>query len=334
MLINALIIVAGLALLAVGADLLVRGATGIAHRFGISDRVAGLTVCAVGTAMPEVFVSVTSAIEGHADMAFGNVLGSCMANLLLILGLSAMVRPLNLSRRTQRFDIPACLLSIAVLAVVANTGEGVTFAQGVILLVAFVLFMAATVRGDLNDSTEGEDAEPELEATVEAEGVAVDSSQASDGARSLGIIREVALIVAGVALLKIGADFAVDSAVAIAEGLGISERIIGVTVVALGTCLPELVTSIAAAMRGNTDLAVGNIVGSNITNVLLVMGAPALFTTVPYATGYNLDLVLLTVFTIVLLLAARHGEKNTFNRREGAVFVLGYAAYIAISLMV
>ena len=330
MLLSFLIIVAGLALLTLGADLLVKGSTNIAERFGMPDRIAGLTVCAVGTAMPEVFVSVTSAIDGHAEVAFGNVIGSCMANLLLILGLSAVIMPLGLSRRTQRFEIPVSVISIGVLAFVANTGAGITFAQGGILLALFAAFMVITVYEGLKEGASGhEDIDP-----LHDHG-ANDAEIAQ--ARALGnrsnLLVDLALVVASIALLKFGADFVVDNAVSVASALGISERIVGITVVALGTCLPELVTSVVAASRGNTDLAVGNIVGSNITNILLVMGAPALFTTVPYPASYNLDLALLAVFSAALVGCAFIGERHTFTRLNGVFFVFCYVVYIVAALL-
>ena len=330
MLISFLIIVGGLVLLTFGADLLVKGATNIAERFGMPDRIAGLTVCAVGTAMPEVFVSVTSAIEGHAEVAFGNVIGSCMANLLLILGLSAAVVPLGLSRRTQRFEIPVTVISIAALAFVANTGAGITFWQGAVLLALFAAFMAATVYEGLKEGASGhENIDPlDDQGANDAE-----IEQAREQGRRSNPIIDLALIAASIALLKFGADFVVDSAVAVAGGLGISERVIGITVVALGTCLPELVTSVVAAARGNTDLAVGNIVGSNITNILLVMGAPALFATVPYPASYNLDLALLAVFSAGLVACAFIGERHTFTRLNGVIYVFCYVVYIVGSLL-
>ena len=322
MLLSLLLIVVGFALLIFGANWLVEGACNIAARLGVPERVAGLTIVAIGTSLPELVVSVTSAVAGHADMAFGNVVGSCLANLLLILGLSAVIKPVTLSRSTQRFEVPVSVVACGLLALVANTDGVVTLLEGVALLVAFGLFVARTVVVGLKEGASGQtDADRELEADYEEEG------------RTSNAPRDLLFIVAGIAMLKFGADFVVDNATAIAEGMGISERIIGITVVALGTCLPELVTSVVAAFRGNSDIAVGNVVGSNISNLLLVMGGPALFANIPYDTVYNVDLALLAIFSTVLVGFAFIGRRHEMSRANGVVFVVLYAAYIATSVL-
>lgn len=330
MLLNCVIIVVGLALLTVGADLLVDGSTRISGRLGMPDRIAGLTVCAVGTAMPEVFVSVTSAIDGHADMAFGNVVGSCMANLLLILGLSAVITPLGLSRRTQRFEIPVSVVSIGILVFFASTGDGIDLPKGIVLLALFALFMVYTVFQGLREGKSGhEDIDPfDDHGAIEEE-----VKEAKRKGFKRWIALDLLIIAASIAILKFGADLVVDNSVEVASALGVSERIIGITIVALGTCLPELVTSVVAATKGNTDLAVGNVVGSNITNVLLVMGAPALFATVPYDPAYNIDFLLLAIFSAALVACAFIGTRHTFTRRDGLVFVFFYVLYIMVTLL-
>ena len=317
-LLSLFIIAIGFALLIFGANWLVDGTCNIAARLGVPERVAGLTIVAIGTSLPELVVSVTSAVAGHADMAFGNVVGSCLANLLLILGLAAVVKPITLSRSTQRFEIPVSVLACGLLALLANTDGQLTMPEGIILLVAFGLFVARTVKVGLEEGSAGQSAE-DLE--FEEEG------------KSSNIIRDLLFIGLGIAMLKFGADFVVENATSIAAAMGISERIIGLTVVALGTCLPELVTSVVAAMRGNSDIAVGNVVGSNISNLLLVMGGPALFANIPYDVVYNVDLVLLAVFSLVLVGFAFIGRRHEMSRANGVVFVVLYAAYIATSLL-
>ena len=322
MLLSLVLIVCGFALLIFGANWLVEGACNIAARLGVPERVAGLTIVAIGTSLPELVVSVTSAVAGHADMAFGNVMGSCLANLLLILGLSAVIKPVTLSRSTQRFEVPVSVVACGLLALLANTGGRLTMPEGVVLLVAFGLFVARTVRVGLAEGAEGQTPEDlELEEEFEEEG------------RTSNALRDLMLIVTGIAMLKFGADFVVDNATAIASSMGISERIIGLTVVALGTCLPELVTSVVAAFRGNSDIAVGNVVGSNISNLLLVMGGPALFADIPYDAVYNVDLALLALFSAVLVGFAFIGRRHEMSRANGVVFVVLYAAYIATSVL-
>lgn len=322
MLLSLIIIAIGFALLIFGANWLVEGACNIAARLGVPERVAGLTIVAIGTSLPELVVSVTSAVGGHADMAFGNVMGSCLANLLLILGLSAVIKPVTLSRSTQRFEIPVSVAACGLLALVANTDGQVTALEGVVLLVAFGLFVARTVVVGLHEGASGmTEADRNLEEEFEEEG------------RASNPIRDLVFIVLGIAMLKFGADFVVENAIAIASAVGISERVIGITVVALGTCLPELVTSVVAAFRGNSDIAVGNVVGSNISNLLLVMGGPALFASIPYDPAYNLDLVLLALFSLALVGFAFIGRRHEMSRANGVVFVVLYAAYIATSVL-
>lgn len=330
MLVQFALIVAGFALLIVGANALVDGASNIAARFGMPDRVVGLTICAVGTAMPELVVSVTSAVDGYADMAFGNVVGSCMANLLLILGLSAVVTPLGLSRRTQRFEIPVSVASVVLLMVMANLGGTLDALEGAILFVLFVAFIVHTVFEGLR---EGESGQEDLDPFVPQPDAVDDPDEGLPGERPHRLFVDLLLIAASIGFLKFGADFVVDNSVLVAEGLGLSERIIGITVVALGTCLPELVTSVVAAARGNTDIAVGNVVGSNITNVLLVMGVPALFSPVPYDPAYNFDFALLAVFSVALVGCAFIGRRHTFTRANGIVFVFLYVVYIVASML-
>lgn len=334
MLLNLMSIVGGFALLIVGANYLVDGACGIARRFGLTDRVIGLTVVAVGTAAPEIVVSVTSAAGGHADMAVGNVVGSCLANLLLILGLSAVIAPIGLTRQTQRFEVPASIAAIALMALAANTGGAIAAWEGAILLIAFAAFMARTVATGLAEDLSGEETSPEA---PEDEGQ-LERSVRRTVERMIETAREhplgaLTLIAAGIALLKVGADFAIDGSVAVAGALGISERVIGVTVVALGTCLPELITSVVAAMRGNTDLAVGNVIGSNVANLLLVMGVPALIQPVAFDGVYNVDLALLAAATAAVAGFAFIGRRHTMTRGNGIVFVLLYLVYLLFAAL-
>lgn len=315
-LLSLLAIVVGFGLLVGGANLLVDGACRLAARLGMPERVAGLTVVAIGTSLPELVVSLTSAAGGHADMAFGNVVGSCLANLLLILGLSAVIAPVTLSRSTQRFEVPASVAACALLALLANTDGRVTALEGALLLVAFAAFVARTVRMGL--------AEGAGEETAPAEG--------ADAARQ-SVPVALWLVVVGAVMLKLGADLVVDNATALASAAGISERVIGITVVALGTCLPELVTSVVAALRGNSDIAVGNVMGSNVANLLLVMGGPALFASIPYDAAYNLDLALLALLSLAVVGFAYMGRRHEMSRANGVAFVVLYAAYIALSVL-
>lgn len=320
-LLSLLAIVVGFGLLVGGANLLVDGACRLAARFGMPERVAGLTVVAIGTSLPELVVSITSAAAGHADMAFGNVVGSCLANLLLILGLSAVIAPVALSRGTIRFEIPVSVAACALLALLANTGGEVTRFEGVVLLLAFAAFLVRTTQMGLKEGADEKDAGSR------------EGAGAGAPAKKPSVAWAVWLVVVGAVMLKVGADLVVDNATLVATAAGISERVIGITVVALGTCLPELVTSVVAALRGNSDIAVGNVTGSNIANLLLVMGGPALVSSIPYDAAYNLDLALVAVFSLALVGFCYVGRRHEMSRVNGVIFVVLYAAYIAASVL-
>ena len=294
-LLSLLAIVVGFGLLVGGANLLVDGACRL--------------------------VSITSAAAGHADMAFGNVVGSCLANLLLILGLSAVIAPVALSRGTIRFEIPVSVAACALLALLANTGGEVTRFEGVVLLLAFAAFLVRTTQMGLKEGADEKDA-------GSREGAAAGAL-----AKKPSVAWAVWLVVVGAVMLKVGADLVVDNATLVASAAGISERVIGITVVALGTCLPELVTSVVAALRGNSDISVGNVTGSNIANLLLVMGGPALFSSIPYDAAYNLDLALVAAFSLALVGFCYVGRRHEMSRVNGVIFVVLYAAYIAASVL-
>ena len=315
MVLNFALVILGIAMLVLGGDKLVEGATHIGKRFGMSDRVAGLTICAVGTSMPEVFVSVTSTLSGNSGMAVGNIMGSDMANLLLILGVSAIIVPLNLAHRTTRVEVPMSIGAVLVFALFANTGNSINAIEGGILLTLFVLFIANSVIAGMRE--------------VEDEGESPAQEEAEDGS----IAKDVLFIVIAIGLLKMGADLVVDNAVAIASALGVSQVLISLTIVSVGTALPELVTSSVAAFKGNADTAVGNVMGSVITNLLLVAGAPALFAPLAFNPVYNLDLALIAIFSICMVVFTFVGRTRTFSRRCGLVFVMFYIIYLASAIL-
>lgn len=315
MILNFALVILGIAMLVLGGDKLVEGATHIGKRFGMSDRVAGLTICAVGTSMPEVFVSVTSTLSGNSGMAVGNIMGSDMANLLLILGVSAIIVPLNLAHRTTRVEVPMSIGAVLVFALFANTGNSINAIEGGILLTLFVLFIANSVVAGMRE--------------VEDEGESPAQEEAEDGS----IAKDVLFIVIAIGLLKMGADLVVDNAVAIASALGVSQVLISLTIVSVGTALPELVTSSVAAFKGNADTAVGNVMGSVITNLLLVAGAPALFAPLAFNPVYNLDLALIAIFSVCMVVFTFVGRTRTFSRRCGLVFVMFYIIYLASAVI-
>lgn len=303
-----ILIAVGFALLVAGATVLVDGASGLARTIGLSDRVVGLTVVAVGTAMPEIVVSVASAASGHTELALGNVIGSNICNLLLVLGLTALTRRLELPHKVTRFDVPVSVGATLLVMVLANVGGVISRIDGLILILAFIAFVAHSIFGGHGEE-EGQEAEAE-EPTVK------------------GVPLQLAYVAVGIALLKFGGDFVVDSSVGLSLSLGIPESVVGLTVVAIGTCLPELITSVVAARRGNVELALGNVLGSNITNLLLVLGVPAAMSGIVFDASYNLELIALAGMTALLVLIAHKGDDRLMYRRHGLAFTGMYLTYL------
>ncbi len=310
-------LVAGLVVLVVGAEALVRGASAMARRFGVSPLVIGLTVVAVGTSAPEVFVTVQSAAAGSPDLGVGNVLGSNVFNVLLVLGASASIAPLVVSSSLVRRDVPIMIAATLLVWLLAADGR-VGRADGLLLLVLLVAYVGHLVR------------DARLEDPVVAAGFAAEVGDAS--VDRLG--RRVLDIVVGLALLVLGARWLVASGTDLARLLGLSELVIGLTVVAAGTSLPELATSIAATWRGERDMAAGNAIGSNVWNLLFVLGlaavvAPAGLPVAPAALRFDLPVV--TAVAIACLPVVTTG--HVIARWEGAVFVayfVAYATYLAL----
>lgn len=314
LLIVGVLLVAGLGLLVMGAEWLVRGASAIARRMGVSSLVVGLTVVAFGTSMPELTVSVYSALTGSPDIALGNVIGSNTANILLILGISALIVPLAVKSSTVRWEIPLALVAAALAtvfgldALIDHAPAGViSRSDGVALLAFFVVFMfyiAALVKAD----------PPPPETETE----------------TLSPLWATTLVVVGIGALVLGGKLLVDSATALARAAGISEAIIGLTIVAVGTSLPELATSVVAALRSEIDIAVGNVVGSNIFNIFWILGVTALITPLSVSPDFARDALVMTLATLGLFAALFVGTRHQLDRWQGALFLIAYAAYIAL----
>ena len=305
----------GFVLLINGADLLVKGASAIARRFNVSDLVIGLTVVAFGTSTPELFVNIVASLKGNTDIAIGNILGSNIANIFLILGIAAIVRPLVVTKGTVWKEIPFSLLAAIVIALMANdrfiNGDAVSVlnrTDGSVLLCFFVIFLYYSF--GIADEIEGAAEHP------------------SD--KHCGTAKAALLILLGLAALIIGGKWIVDGAIKIAESAGMSQSLIGLTIVAVGTSLPELATSVIAAYRGNADIAVGNVVGSNIFNLFFVLGVSSVVKPLPFKPASNID-ILLVVFASVLLFGFMFaGKRRTLDRWEGVVFLAAYTVYIIV----
>lgn len=311
MIINILLIILGFVLLIKGADFLVDGASNIAKKFHIPEIVIGLTIVSIGTSMPELFVSITSALEGHPDMSIGNVVGSNIANLLLILGLTAIVRPIPFKKATVKYEIPICLGATILLFVVANTGSVITRLESTFLLGTFVLFIIYTM------------------ALAKKE-----KGKSKKEKSTTSLLTDIVFILLGIVGLKFGGDLTVDNAVEIASILGLSEKIIGVTILAVGTSLPELVTSLSAARKESPDLAIGNIIGSNIFNFLLIVGVSSAIKPISYNVSYNRDLIILFSSVVLLLIFSYTKPKLKMSKFNGFLYFACYMAYLLMLFLI
>lgn len=306
-------IIIGFILLIKGADFLVSGASNIAKKFHIPEMIIGLTVVSIGTSMPELMVSITSALEGYSDMAIGNVVGSNVANLVLILGLAAVLQPVILKKQTRLIDTPICLGIAIIFYFICNYGQNVTRIDGIILIALFVLFISYTIIMAIKGKEfENEEVKEEKKSENEV----------------LSPLKSIVYIILGIVALKFGGDFAVDNAVKVAQWFGLSEKIISVTILAIGTSLPELVTTVSAAIKKESDIAIGNILGSNIFNMLLIIGVSSIINPIVYNISYNIDMYIMIVALCVLFLFAYIPPKNQVSKMNGVVYLIIYAIYM------
>ena len=311
---TALLFTTGLGALVLGAELLVRGASRLAAAVGISPLVIGLTVVAFGTSTPELVVSVRAAVSGQADIALGNVVGSNIFNVLFVLGLSALITPLVVSQQLVRLDVPI-MIGVSVLLLILGLDGRLARLDGILLFTGIVAYTLFAIRESRREG-----------AAVIAEYAKEYGGTAARGARR--ILAQVTCILIGLGLLVIGARWLVDGAVALAKALGVSELVIGLTIVAAGTSLPEVATSILAAIRGEPDIAVGNVVGSNIYNILAVLGLSAILTpdgitVAPAAVSFDIPVMIAVGVACLPIFVTGH----LIARWEGFLFVGYYAAY-------
>ena len=317
-----LFILLGFVLLIKGADFLVDGASNIAKRFHIPEIIIGLTIVSIGTSMPELVVSTTSAINGQSDMAMGNVIGSNVCNLLLILGLSAMIKPVKFQRETRLIELPLSLIFTVIFIIFSNTGCVIDRFEAAILMVLFIGFIGYTIY--MAKKGEEFDKEDNIEEVVE------DKNEE----KKFSMIKNILSVIIGIVALKIGGDLTVNNCVKIAESFNVSKQIISLTILAIGTSLPELVTSIMAAAKGNSDIAIGNVIGSNIFNMLLIIGTAAIISPIAFSVKYNLDLAILLIAMVVLALFPIIPPKNQMCRMNGLIYFLMYVGYIALMFVV
>ena len=318
-LMDILFLVGGLLLILLGANGLTDGAASVAKRFHIPSIVIGLTIVAFGTSAPELTVSISSALKGSADIAIGNVVGSNTFNTLMIVGCTALFAPIAITRNTLKREIPLCILSSIALLICANdvflnsSGENIlSITDGLLLLCFFAIFLSYTF------------------AIAKRDGSMKEPLQEEDEIRLLPAWKSTLYILGGLAGLIIGGNFFVDGASGIARGLGVSESIIGLTLVAGGTSLPELATSIVAALKKNPEIAIGNVIGSNLFNIFFVLGCSASITPLRLTGITNFDLWVLVGSSILLWLFGIFFGKRIITRVEGSILILCYIAYTVV----
>jgi len=312
-----LLFVIGFVFLIKGADWLVDGGSALGRRFHISDLVIGLTVVAFGTSTPELFVNVIASIRGNADIAIGNILGSNIANIFLILGVAVLISPVTVGSGTVWKEIPLSLLAVLLLGVMANDRliDQMDFAilsrsEGLVFLAFFLVFMFYT-------------------ATIARRIEGMDDLLPH---KTFSLWRAFLMVLAGIVGLALGGKWVVDGAVHIAEQAGVSQSMIGLTIVSIGTSLPELATSAVAAYKKNVEIAVGNIVGSNIFNIFMVLGVSAVIKPLPFPAAANFDIGVVIFASLLLFLFMFIGKRHTLDRKEGLVFLFLYLVYIGFTV--
>ena len=313
-------LIAGFFLLVKGADWLVDGASALARRLGVSDLVIGLTVVAFGTSMPEFVVNMISAADGSTDLAITNVLGSNIINIFVALGLTALVFPVVSQKRSRDFDIPMSIIAavlvfaaVVVPSSVRDLPRCISRWEGIGLLCIFIVFLISTFR-NANDRNKA-------------------SENKAEKSISMSVFTSLLLILVGIGGLALGGELIVKSAVQMATDWGVSQTVIGLTIVALGTSLPEIATSVMAAWKKNSDLAIGNVIGSNIFNIFLVLGTSAVIRPLPAYKGFELDAWCAALGSILVWLFLKTNREREIKRWEGLVLLLVYSAYLTYRLL-
>ena len=298
---SCIFIIIGFFMLIKGADFLVQGASDVAKKFHVSELLIGLTIVAIGTSLPEFFISLTSAVNGYSELTLGNVIGSNICNLLLILGVSAIITPIDMNIKSTENYITFSLLSTVLVLAFGNLNHVLTRAYGAFLLLLFLAYLLYTILESLRENKEKN----------------ISDSIALQSNKNISILSCIVKIIIGILLIKFGGDFVVDNAVSLSNFFGIRESIVGLSIVAIGTSLPELATCIISGIKRDSDIAVGNIIGSNILNLLLVLGSSCLIHPITYDISFNNELILLIVSTLIFWVYKDIGQKNTVTRLKG-----------------
>lgn len=309
-----LMISLGFLLLVIGAKYLVKGSSNLATKFHIPEMLIGLTIVALGTSAPELIITIFSAQTGSTDLIIGNALGSNFCNILLILGLMALISPIKTNNETKFIHIPIALLSTVVLFIMqllnlGSTSSSINRIDGIILIVLFLLYFSYPIVVEIKDI--------------------INSYKENKNKHSdINILSSIFMVILGIVLLKYGGDFVVDNASNIARLFNISERVIGSTIVAIGTAMPELITSILAVIRKDTDLAIGNLVGSCVLNILLILGVGSVITPLSFSNEFSQNILYLIFCTFIVWVFNFIGKKNTFTRFKGICLLALFSFYI------
>ena len=308
----------GLILLYLGGEALVKGSVSLALKLKISTLVAGMTIVSFATSAPELLVSLQAAIKGHTDITFGNVIGSNIANIALVLGLAAVLFRLNISSQTKKISFPFLFLSCLVFGIILYFSKGISFWVGIVFVVSLLFFTVLLIRQSRKDNLK----------------TAIDEDQLLAEENQTPIYNSVSFLIIGIVLLKFGADYFVDGAIALAKVFSVSDRVIAVTVIAIGTSIPELATTVIAALKKEESLAVGNLIGSNIFNILAVLGLTAIIKDIPLVNEQLLrtDYIFMMAITLLFGVFIYLFSKNRISKKEGLIFLGIYIAYLVYTI--
>lgn len=316
MFINILMIIIGFALLGIGANLLIKGSSNIAIKFHIPEMLVGLTIVALGTSAPELIITITSANNGASDLIIGNAIGSNICNILLILGLITIIRPIEIDKDARKIHIPISFLSTILilfmgLGLFGSNTSTITRKEGLLLIILFIAYFSYPIIVEIKDIV-----------------YSYKENKTSKSTKNINLLSSILFIILGIILLRYGGNFVVDYSTNIAHLFNLPERIIGLTIIAIGTALPELVTSIFAIFKKDTDLAIGNLVGSCVLNLLLILGIGAIITPLTFSKEFIQNLILLSISTFILWIFNFIGKRNSITRLKGFLLLLIFVIYI------
>ena len=314
MIIEIILILIGFVFLIKGSDLFIKASISIAEKFNLSKMLIGLSIVAIGTSLPEIFITITSSLEGYSDLIIGNSVGSCICNFLLVIGITSLIRDIKLDKTTIKIHFAIEIFIILLLLYFGNSNE-INRLYGIILILCAIFYVAYTIYGEKKNK------ELDKELIKEVENIELKENS---------IIIIILYIVLGLLGLKFGSDFVVNNATLIANDLGFSESFIGITIIAVGTALPEIITSIISAKKNENELFLGNIVGSNIINLTLLIGIGSVIKPIKYNVEFNFSLIFLILITIILQLIGILNKKARINKISGISFILIYIIYILI----